>query len=395
MTIKMEIVALDKRKSIKNLVGDDIDKSIIEFIESELSKDEYNFIITADDIPKAKKVMAELNKSKDFITAFRKDKVNAESVAIDTFKDNVKKYIELIDAKRDQIKKDVEVFERETRDSITKELSLYSTELIETIGIRDNFIDVDIVDLIVLGSVTAKGALTKKARETVNARVMACKAKQDKYDMRLMKLENLSYSNGLETPLTITHIQGIINLDSDSEYEEKLHELISSEMERQNTIKANLAKEANENAQREAHQEVLDGQSRINSIFNGIATATDVSIDDKIEKLYNYDFKQFAQLESFARSKSDSVIHELKSFKAQSESQQPTKVKDKVIPIVHETIPKDTPKVEVGKKIVRINAVFEVEVPGHVDSGAVLNKVRSRLLECDIDSDTLKSLEVV
>ena len=399
----MEIVLLNDKKSIKQLVEVDVNKSILEFIEVELSKDEFNFIVTAENMPKAKKVMADLNKNIDFVTKFRKEKVNNESIDIDNFKSNVKEYVALIDKKRDEIKKNVEVFEREQKDKITKELSLYADEAIKNANLRYDFSKVDTADLIVLGSVTAKGSLTKKAKETIDGRVLACKSKQDKYDMRLLNLENESRKAGLEAILTITHVQGIIMLD-DSEYERGLENLIIDEINRQHTIKTNLQEQVN----REANQKVLDEQKRIVGIFDfriNFNTITISEIDEMISFRKGYDFDSFMEFKDFAISEAEKTIKDLekhKMIKKQNENVEasPELMRDvvdyakKENPVVHETIPIDTPKVEDGKKIVRINAIFEVEVPSHVPSDAVLNKVRSRLSECDINNDTLKSLEV-
>lgn len=389
----MQILQLSDKKTIKQLVEVDTNESILELINKELSKKEYNFVITADDIPKAKKIMAELNKSKDFIDTFRKTKVSDESLDIDLFKDNMKSYTALIDTKREEIKKKFEVFEKETKDKILKELSLYCEEYIKSQGIRDNFKDVNIIDLILASSVTPKGALTKKARETIESRVNVCKSKQDKYDMRLMQLENESYKAGLASPLTITHIQGIISLDSDEEYQTKLNELISSEIARQETIKANIQKQANETAQRDAHQEVLVAQNRINSIFNGIATDNSLSLDEKIEKVSNYDCTQFAQLESFARTKSQSVVSELNNFKDTLKDVH-VEVKE---PIVHQVVQeRQEPKiVSNGKEIIKIKAMFEITVPLGANRGKVINILNKKLSDAGITSDSLKSLEVV
>jgi len=389
----MEIALLDNKKSIANLVEVDTNKSILEFMENQLSKKEYNFVITADDIPKAKKIMADLNKSKDFIDTFRKDKVSIESVAIDVFKDNVKKYIALIDAKREEIKKNVEIFERETKDNILKELSLYSEQLLKEQNVRDNFIDVDIADLIVLGSVTAKGALTKKARDAVESRVAKCKSKQDKYDMRLLKLENASHTAGLETPLTITHIQGIILLDDDSEYETKLNELIASEIERQNTIKENLQREANEKAEKEAQQKVINEQNRIKSIFAVNLGDLD-NTDYFIANLTTIkDFSEYGDFADFARSFVSEQISKLNFHRndllkkandllADMESKQKPAVE-----IVHETIPStQQEKVEQiqevagdDKKIVYIDVKLQFKVKKTVADEKILNKVNEML----------------
>lgn len=389
----MQIALLEEKKSIKQLVEVDTNKSILEFIEKELKADEYNFIVTSDNLAFAKTKMADLNKSSKFIDTFRKTKVASESKDIDTFKDNVKKYVALIDDKREQIKKDVEVLEKETKESILKELSLYCEEFIKIQGIRDNFKDVDIIDLMVLGSVTAKGSLTKKARETIESRVNVCKSKQDKYDMRLMKLENLSHNAGLESPLTITHVQGIILLDDDEEYSFKVEGLISSEIDRQNTIKANVEKQARENAEREAQQKVINEQNRISDIFKSIATDSSLDIDSKIFGVSNYDCSHFGQFESFARDKAQMVISELNSFKKE--------MSKKEVPIVHETIPftqdekaQIVKENEDGKKVVYINVELQFKVKDSIHDSKIVGKVHKMLTDAGF-VESLMSVQVV
>ena len=410
----MEIELLDEKKTIKQLVAKTTNSSILEFIKKELDADKFNFIITAENMQVAKDAMASLNKSKDFITAFRKEKVNAESVAIDSFKENVKEYIALIEAKREKIKKDVEVFEKEKKDSIAKELSLYTDNAIKEAGLRYEFSKVDTADLIKLGSVNPSGSLKKATTETIDGRVLACKSKQDKYDNRLLRLENESFKAGLQSPLNINHVQGIINLDDDEVYQNNLKELIASEIARQNTIKENLQKEANEKAQREAHQEVLDGQRRIADIFSSIDSDNNLSIDDKILAIEDYDCSQFAQLESFARSKGQLVVSELRNLKDSLEQAQKNvtvTVADKEIPVVYETIDTekekeahqlsvnngvipDTPKVEDGKKVVLIDVHLQFKVKDTIPNEKIINKVNLMLTVAGFD-ESLIGVEVV
>lgn len=393
----MEIVLLNEEKTIKQLVKQDVNKSILEFIESELSKDEYSFIVTSDNLKFAKDKMAELNKSKSFIDGFRKDKVNTESVAIDTFKGNVKAYIALIETKREQIKKDVEVFEAETKKAITKELSLYADELIKASALTYDFNKVEFVDLIVLGSVTAKGALTKKARESIEGRVMACKSKQDKYDMRLLQLQNVSYKAGLESPLTLTHVQGIIMLEDDSKYGLGLESLIASEIGRQDTMKANLVIKAKEEADRNARQDIVDGQNRIRSIFQGGWTTKVMTIEevrDKIIQFTEYNFSQFAQEEVFATNMAHDQIEILKKIEW-SMTQKERAAKSSLSQNKASSTTPINDKCEDGKKIVTIRVDFQIKVPPYVKDSSVVGVVMKRLIEADINKDSIKSIEVV
>lgn len=387
----MDIVLLSPAKSIKQLVKEDVNKSIVEFIQGELSKDEFSFIVTADNLKFAKDKMAELNKSKSFIDEFRKEKVNSESVAIDTFKENIKAYISLIDEKREQIKRDVDVFETETKKAIAKELSLYADELIKKNGLRYEFTQVDTVDLIVFGSVTPSGALTKKARESIEGRVMACKAKQDRYDMRLLQLENISYKSGLESPLTLTHVQGIIYLEDDAVYSLMLDSLIASEIERQNVIKESIEAKAKEEADRNARQDIIDGHNRIRSIFQGGWSTKIMTLDEvrsKIDEFTSYDFSQFSQDKDFAENMASEQIDILKKIEwsmleADFIKKNSGIASDKV------TDSDD------GKRIVTVRAEFAIKVPIHVKDSSVLGKVMSRLVQAGISGDTIKSVEVL
>ena len=415
----MQIELLNQNKTIAQLVGEDIDAQIIEFIKTELSSDAYNFIVTSENLKFAKDKMAELNKSIKAIDTFRKDKVSQESIAIDAFKVNNEAYISLIDAKREELKKAVDVFETETKATITKELSLYADKLLKDHGIRQVFNDVDIVDLIVLGSVTAKGALTKKARESVEGRVMACKSKQDKYDMRLMQLEILSNRAGLASPLTLTHVQGIIYLESDTEYSDGIEKLLESELGRQDTMKKNIEAKAQEDALEKAKIELQKEQNHIRGIFNGAWGTANLSLDEvreKIAEFENYNFAIFEGNESFALFTAKEQIEYLKKIEysiiksdkakevlnrgATSEIEARKELNG--VTVVEETVP-FTPEekkeqredVEAGKKVVTIRAEFVITVPSHVSDSAVLNKVVSRLDEAGISSDTIKSVEVV
>jgi len=399
----MEIALLDNKKTIANLVEVDIHDSILGSINKELAKDEYNFVVTSDDVPKAKNILADLNKSKDVIDTFRKTKVASESLNIDLLKDNCKIYIDLFDAKREEIKKKFEVFEKEKKAKITKELSLYADKAVKDANLRYEFSKVDTADLIKLGSVNPGGSLKKSTIETIDGRVLACKSKQDKYDMRLMQLENESRKAGLEAILTITHVQGIISLDSDAEYQTRLNGLIECEMNRQNTIKENLQKEADEKAQREANQNVLNEQNRIKDILFVDFTLLNIDNIDTTMNLYkDEDLSIYNEFRAFAENVvSDNIVRfnrvrtDLIEADKLAKSQKSVVANNKEIPVVHETIPKDTPKVEEGRKIVRVMAIWAIEVPIHVSDEAVLNKVNKELEKRDAKGDSFESLEVI
>jgi len=378
----MEIVLLDEQKSINQLVSSEVDKSILGFIRSELEKDEYSFIVTADNLKFAKDKMADLNKSIKFITEFRKEKVNSESITIDEFKENVKEYIRLIDEKREQIKKDVDYFESETKKAITTELSLYLDELIGTHSLRDGFNKITFDDLVVLGAVTAKGLLTKKTCEVLEGRVMACKSKQDKYDMRLLQLENVSHRSGLESPLTITHVQGIIYLDDDVEYQSSLDSLMASEISRQNTIKENIRVQMQRDSKQALSKDSDSERERVLSIFHNKWNTMNMTLGDiqsKISEFERFDFSQFNYHSDFAKHLANEQIQMLKKMESALLQKSTAPAND----------------LDSDKKIVTIKVEFAIKVPSTVKDSSVLLKVMNRLQECGIDAASIVSAEVV
>lgn len=380
----MEIVHFEEKKTIKQLVSPNSNKTILDHIVSELAKDDYNFLVTSENLVFAKEKMAELNKSSKFIDTFRKNKVASESEDIELFKKNIKEYLSLIDAKRDQIKKDVEVFESEQKALITKELSLYADELVNSYGIRFEFNSVDTSDLILLGSVTSKGALTKKAKDSIESRVLSCKNKQDKYDMRLMQLENLSHRSGLASPLTIVHVQGIINLDNDIEYEARLNELIASEMARQEMVMESVAKKAREDAQREAQQQLIQQQNKIKNQLSFNPNDIDIKYGNElISKFTYYDFSVFGSLSEFAREFANEQILKLRTIVSGLTAKEELE-KKVACEVSHEVIeePKfSTPvqDIEDDKKVVYIDVKLQFKVKKSVSELKILDKVTEML----------------
>jgi len=398
----MKLEILDAKQPIKQLVVVDTHQSILTALNAELSKEEFNFVVTAENLPFAKTQMAALNKSKEFFKSFRKQKVADESQDIETFKANFKEYDTIIDNKRESIKRSTDAFEQEQKDSITKELSLYAEESIKAQNIREEFKEVNTADLILLGSVTPKGALTKKVKDTIDSRVLLCKSKQDKYDMRLMKLENLSYQNGLESPLTITHVQGIIYLDSDEEYNEKLNELISSEMDRQNTIKQNLQQQADKEAKENAKREMQQAQNKIRNIFMkdyGSMNLTIGQVNDFINQFTNYDHSQFGDNEDFARNIANGQIDFLKKVRYAIEQKNHIKESYPGVEVQHEIIkevePKqDIPSVEHGMKVVLVDVHLQFKVKDTIPNDKIIKKVNDMLSVAGV-KDSLIDVEVV
>ena len=197
-------------------------------------------VIGPDDLKSAKGDMADLNKVVAEVKSLKKEKIDAVSGPIKEFDASIKKLIERILFARAMLEAQVKKYEDETKKKIEDALVFYADGVAAESGLRPEFYRVDLSDLIVLGSFTASEKLTKKAKESVEARVHACLSKQIKVDSRILQLENECYKAGLDTPLTKEHVEGFLTSGDDAYYADRLNQLIASELRRQESIKEKM-----------------------------------------------------------------------------------------------------------------------------------------------------------
>src|SRR5690625_3118557 len=224
-----------------------------ERLEQELER--YRVVVTADTLADAKKLATELNSTKKLIDDRRKAEVAKASEPIKQFDERMKELVLMCAKGRQDILDQVKRFEDETREICRALLMSHRESMFKKHGVAEEFQRTEnqstIEDLVKISHVTAKGALTKAAKDTVEQRVMEDAALQAKIERRLLELENRSYKAGLSAPLQRGHVEAFLFADDDH-YQASLEQMISVEVERQEQAEEALRKKvAKENERQE------------------------------------------------------------------------------------------------------------------------------------------------
>lgn len=191
-----------------------------------------NTVITVDNMGEGKTLMASMNKVAEAIDKARKEYAKEAGVNIATFESQMKDLVTIVKNGVAKIKSQVETFETETKKDIQILLGETLGREWDALDIPAEFRRSHINDLILLGSITAKGNLTAKAAAEIKARASADKAAADRVKIRLLELENQSYRAGLSIPLTRAHVQPFLEMP-DEHYQQNLDQIIASELQRQ------------------------------------------------------------------------------------------------------------------------------------------------------------------
>lgn len=242
--------------------------------ELKLAAQEYlekyqNLIISEEDNKSGKELFVEINAKYKALDSARKEFVKNASAPIKEADARIKELLSLYDEVKAAIRKQTDAHD-ESRKEIARTLL---TELLEStwsnLGVEDDYRNAAIDDLVILGSLTEKNKLTAKAKRAVEARAQEDKNLQTTVEFRLKDLEAQSYKAGLSVPLSKTNVQYFLLSDEET-YQEKLAELIASEVERER--QANAAREkaeqerlAAEEASRKAAEQKAE-QERIAAV---------------------------------------------------------------------------------------------------------------------------------
>ena len=100
MNENKELVLLNKKASTRDLVKVESHEKIVADIEGYLAEDRFNYVVTSDNLAQVKKDNADLNKTKKALSDTAKVIIDRESKTINSFKANVKSYVEMIESKR-------------------------------------------------------------------------------------------------------------------------------------------------------------------------------------------------------------------------------------------------------------------------------------------------------
>lgn len=280
-------------------------------VVKELEKDEYNSIVTFDNMGAMKKTATALNKTATQISDFRIAKKKDEMKDIDKFEDNLKDITQLFLDKRESILDGVKIFEDEAKKKIVKACNEYLNVFYDEVGLREEFRDIDVSDMTKKEYATGTFKISAKGKNEIESRVNVKLTLQTKVDNRILSLENECYKANIE-PLTVQHIQGFLYAD-DETYNAQLKKLIDSEILRAEQIKKKADIEAKQKAEQEQKEKVNSQVNQVNSIFQqpwGM-----LSLDDLKEQLVfisSYDEFQYDLCADHAKTQKDNAIDRIK-----------------------------------------------------------------------------------
>ena len=224
--MKQELISISNTPAV-------IDVNFQELKEA-LKKDleKYELLVTADTVSDAKALATELNATKNVISKRRKEEVAKASEPVKEFDASMKELESMCEEGRQKILEQVKTFEDETRDLAASLLAELLGNLNAASEVEPEFQRAQFGDLVKLTALTKTGNLTAATVKEMEGRVRDDKAIQDRTKMRLLELENKSYSAGLAAPLTRDPIQHFLFADEEH-YSAELQRIIDAEIERQ------------------------------------------------------------------------------------------------------------------------------------------------------------------
>lgn len=219
----------------------------------------YKIQVTEENLAQAKKDATELGKAATQLNKMKTAKAAEFSAPVEAFKAQVMELVKMITDGQEFIKKQVAVFEDKTRAKCLEEMTATLKGGYLSLGVRPDFQTGFplLSDLVGISKITAKGELTKAAKDQVMAIAQAGRGNQDMVDGRIARLEADCFKAGLKTPLQKEHVAHLL-LASDETYQAGFQALIKIETERQEKTlrqeKERMEREAKEKAEREARE---------------------------------------------------------------------------------------------------------------------------------------------
>jgi len=237
-------------------------KANFDQVREHLSKEleRFDVVVTEDTVADCKKLATELNKLRGEIDTRRKEEVAKASEPVRQFDDQMKELVEMCKTGRQRLLDQIERFDRDKLDRAESLLIDYMVLQLDNAGIRQEF-SPSKSPVAKLTSLTQTGNLTAAAKAEVDAIVAEAKALQDRTDQRLVDLELECRRAGMDHPLERQHVEAFLMAD-DGEYASRLQLLISTELERVERIRQAEAAKAERAAQAAAEAAERDAQRR-------------------------------------------------------------------------------------------------------------------------------------
>lgn len=140
---------------------------IKDFVANQVAK--YSIEVTEENIPEAKKVMANFNKVKAEISSKYKGYIDELSAPINKLKNEKKEIEQILTDGRQKIADEVADFEKEKLKIISKTINEYICEICNEKDISSDLIGLD--EFVKLSSVTTNGTITKATKDAIDAKV--------------------------------------------------------------------------------------------------------------------------------------------------------------------------------------------------------------------------------
>ena len=252
--MKQELISIDNTPAIIDVNFEELKAALAKDLEK------YDVVVTAETVADAKKLATELNSTKAVIGKRRKEEVAKASEPVKAFDAKMKDLETMCEDGRQKILAQVKTFEDETRDLAANLLAELLGKLFADNEVEQEFRRAQFGDLVKLTAVTKAGSLTAATTKELEGRVRDDKAVQDRTKMRLLELENKSYTAGLAAPLTRNHVEHFLFADQ-GEYEAQLQRIIDSEIQRQE-VAEQRQREKIEREQRQAEQARQEREER-------------------------------------------------------------------------------------------------------------------------------------
>ncbi len=348
-----------------------------------LHLEKYDIEVTADTEKDTSKQATELNKLAKDLNSKRLEVSKLIKRPADELKDSIDELIALVQEKRIDILEKVEVFKSKRMLLIETLLNQELDLLYVSQNVSDKYQVVDIKPLIKETSL-AKTKLSKAALETLESMVRKVKALEDAVTIRELQLEMVCTRSGLSFPIEINEVQHIIQEDN---YQDLLNGMIENRLSIQEKMKVQ-AKEDEEKRIAEFERVEKEKQEALE-----LARLQERE-KEKQEREQREAFR-IAELERVEREKQE-AIQAVKDEAIAKENQRIQEIERKAKEEQHQRELAEKIKIEEerksGKKTVRVNAIFEVEVKVTLDNEKVIEGFRKKLNE---HFDSLLSVEEI
>lgn len=203
-----------------------------EIVEAKIKEGlkKYEIEVTAETVPAAKKLIAELNGKSKGMETTRKDQKKKALEPIDEFEVCVKKLVALTLEAAEKIKTQVKVFEDKTLANCKKLMQEQLDAVYSQKDVLKEYRTGDVSILVGLSMLTPSGNLTKAAQLSIAGLAQQGRAKQDLVKSRVAKWEAEALKAGLQSIPSVEMIRP--HLDApDSVFEAKLAQLIKAQVD--------------------------------------------------------------------------------------------------------------------------------------------------------------------